>query len=289
MAGPLSANHMHARSGLSFLSRNLSVKATLLALGVLVPALLYAILFLYAWFFSDGLIFQPPPSSYRDTDGIIKLRTHDGLRVSARYLPNPSASFTILYSHGNSEDLGDIEPTLATLHDLGFAVLAYDYEGFGTSQGVPSEHHAYRDIDAAYDYLTTVLAVPPDRIIAYGFSVGGGPAIDLASRKPLGGLIVESAFVSAFQVVVPIPLLPFDKFLNVDKIAAVTCPVLILHGTADSMIPARHAEKLFRAAREPKRLVLVDGADHFGIKWDERNRYARAMEEFPSLIRAHRQ
>jgi fermentation-respiration switch protein FrsA (DUF1100 family) len=55
------------------------------------------------------------------------------------------------------------------------------------------------------------------------------------------------------------------------------------------MIPARHAEKLFRAAREPKRLVLVDGADHFGIKWDERNRYARAMEEFPSLIRAHRQ
>jgi len=280
---------MHASSRLSFLSRKLSVKETLISLGVLVPALLYAILFLYAWFFSDELIFRPQPSSYRDTDGIVKLPTHDGLRISARYLPNPRASFTILYSHGNSEDLGDIEHALATLHNLGFAVFAYDYEGFGTSQGVPSEHHAYRDIDAAYDYLTTALAVPPDRIIAYGFSVGGGPAVDLASRNPLAGLIVESAFVSAFQVVVPIPLLPFDKFPNLDKIAAVKCPILILHGTADSMIPAQHAEKLFRAAHEPKRLVLVDGADHFGIKWDGHNRYARAMEEFPSLIRSHRQ
>jgi hypothetical protein len=280
---------MHVRFGVSFWSRKLSGKETLLSLGVLVPALLYAILFLYVWFLSDELIFRPQPPSYRDTDGIIKVPIHDGLRISAKYLPNPNASFTILYSHGNSEDLGDIEQTLATLHNLGFAVFAYDYEGFGTSQGVPSEQHTYRDIDAAYSYLTTALAVPPDRLIAYGFSVGGGPAIDLASRQPLAGLIVESAFVSAFRVVLPIPLLPFDKFPNLDKIAAVTCPILILHGTADSMIPVQHAEQLFRAAHEPKRLVLVEGADHFGIKWDGHDRYARAMEEFPSLIRSHRQ
>ena len=273
----------------SFLVRPLSAKEILLSFGVLVPALLYIILLSYAWFFSDDLLFRPPPPSYRDTPDIIKLPTHDGINISAKYLPNPRAQFTILYSHGNSEDLGDSEEALETLRKMGLAVFAYDYEGYGTSQGTPSEHHAYRDIDAAYDHLTGTLGVPPGRIIAYGFSMGGGPAIDLASRKPLAGLIIESAFASAFRVSLPARILPFDRFHNLEKIAGVSCPVLILHGTADSVVPVQHAELLFHAAHEPKRLILFDGLDHFGIKWDRKKRYAQALEEFLAVLNQSRQ
>ena len=178
---------------------------------------------------------------------------------------------------------------MAALRKMGVAVFAYDYEGYGTSQGVPSEHHAYRDIDAAYDYLTGTLGVPPDRIIAYGFSAGGGPAVDLASRKPLAGLIVESTFTSAFRVYLPIQVLPFDKFHNLEKITGVSSPVLILHGTADSVVPVQHAELLFHAAHEPKRLILFDDTDHFGIKWDQKNRYAQVLEEFLAVLNQSRQ
>ena len=176
---------MRENTSQSFLAKQLSVKETLLSLGMIAPILLYMILFLYAWFFSDDLLFRPPRPSYRDTSDIIKLPTHDGIKISARYVSNPQAYFTILYSHGQSEDLGDSEDALVMLRKMGLAVFAYDYEGYGTGQGTPSEQHAYRDIDAAYDYLTGTLAVLPDRIIAYGFSMGGGPQVSTRVLRPL--------------------------------------------------------------------------------------------------------
>ncbi len=103
-------------------------------------------------------------------------------------------------------------------------------------QGKPSEGNAYRDIDTAYNYLTQTLRIPSERIIVYGRSVGGGSAVDLAGREALGGLILESSFTSAFRVIVPFPILPFDKFANIDKIERVNCPVLVIHGKADDKL-----------------------------------------------------
>jgi abhydrolase domain-containing protein 17 len=175
---------------------------------------IYAFLCLYAVFFSDRLIFQPPAAGYQDTSEIIKLSSANGLKISAVHFPNPQAQYTILYSHGNAEDLGYIWSVLREIRDSGFAVFAYDYQGYGTSQGKPSEYNVYRDSSAAYGYLTEQLRVPPKQIILYGRSVGGGPAIDLAARQSVGGLVVESSFVSVFRVLTQIPLLPFDKFLK---------------------------------------------------------------------------
>lgn len=279
---------MHEHTGRSLLARRLSLTETLLSLGVGVPVLLYTLLSFYAWFLSDDLLFRPPKPTYRDTPDIVKLSTNDGINISARYLPNQRAHFTILYSHGQSEDLGDSAEALAVLHKLGVAVFAYDYEGYGTSQGTPSEDHAYRDIDAAYDYLTRTLGIPSERIIAYGFSMGSGPAVDLASRKPVAGLILESAFASAFRVYLPVRILPFDKFDNLRKIADVSGPTLILHAMHDSLIPVRQAEQLFHMAREPKRLIIFDDMGHFGIKWDRKKRYAQAMEEFLAALNRSR-
>src|SRR5215469_4022610 len=150
---------------------------------------LYLALLIVAYFWSDGLIFQPHPSSYRDDAGILKLTTRSGKRISAMYLPNAAAKFTLLVSHGNAEDLGDDRYWLDDLRQAGFSVLAYDYEGYGTSEGKPSEQAAYDDEDAAYEYLTSTLHVTPERIIIFGKSVGSGPAVHLAAARKVAGLV----------------------------------------------------------------------------------------------------
>ncbi|XWK88862.1 MAG: alpha/beta hydrolase [Phormidium sp.] len=248
---------------------------------------IYACVGLYAYFFSDRMIFLPQPSTYQDNNQILKLTTKDGVKISAVYLPNPQAKFTILYSHGNAEDLGEISPILAELRNLGFAVFAYDYRGYGTSQGNPSEKNAYKDIDAAYDYLTQKLGVSPNKIILYGRSVGGGPSVDLASRQPVGGLILENTFVSTFRVVTQITLFPFDKFNNIEKIKKVRSPVLVMYGKADTVIPFWHGEKLFAAANEPKRVLVVETAGHNDFKDAAGKEYDRALQEFTKLILQH--
>jgi hypothetical protein len=230
------------------------------------------------------MIFLPQPSSYQDTNEILKVTTPDRIQLSAVYLPNPASTYTILYTHGNAEDLGDIQPVLQQLRDIGFSVFAYDYRGYGTSQGSPSERNAYRDIDTVYNYLTQHLGVPTQRIIAYGRSVGAGSAVDLAARKPLAGLIMESAFTTAFRVVVPIPILPFDKFRNLDKLKKVKCPVLVMHGRADEVIPFSHGQKLFAAAPEPKLSLWVDGASHNDFMWVASEQYADSLRKFAQLV-----
>ncbi|MFE1746374.1 alpha/beta hydrolase [Coleofasciculus sp. H7-2] len=245
---------------------------------------IYAFLCFYAYFFSDRMIFLPQPSSYQDSSEILKLTTADGVQISAAYLPNPNATYTILYSHGNAEDLLDVLSVRQGLRNLGFAVFAYDYRGYGTSQGTPTEGNSYRDIDAAYTYLTQQLGVPPNQIIAYGRSVGSGPAVDLASRQPLAGLIVESAFITAFRVLTRIPIVPFDKFRNLDKIKQVRCPVLVMHGRADEVIPFWHGEQLFAAANEPKRFLWVDGAGHNDFSWIAAQQSEKALREFAQLV-----
>jgi len=232
------------------------------------------------------MIFLPPVATYRDGDEVIKVRTADGVMLSAIYLANPSAAHTLLYSHGNAEDLGGVRPVLLRLREIGFSVLAYDYRGYGTSKGRPSEHGAYADIDAAYAYLTSSLGTVPAQIIVYGRSVGSGPAIDLALRRPVGGLVVESGFTTAFRVLTRIPLLPFDKFRNIDKIGRVRCPVLVMHGRGDEIVPLSHGQALWRAAPEPKRFLWADGAGHNDFWLVAEPRAARALAELAALLRA---
>ena len=245
---------------------------------------IYAFLCFYAVFFSERMIFQPPAASYQDTSKIIKLSSANGMKISAVHFPNPQAQYTILYSHGNAEDLGNISSVLRQIRDSGFAVFAYDYQGYGTSQGTASEYNAYRDIEAAYNYLTQQLGVPAKQIIVYGRSVGGGPTIDLASRQKVGGLVVESSFVSVFRVLTRIPLLPFDKFVNIDKIGKVRSPVLVIHGKADEVVPFWHPEQLFAAAKQPKFNFWVDRAGHNDLMEVAGEGYAETLRDFAKIL-----
>jgi hypothetical protein len=229
---------------------------------LLVIVALYVGFALFVWFASDSMIFLPHPSSYRDSVEVLKIETASGKKISAIYLDDPSAKFTLLVSHGNAEDLGDDRPWLEDLRRTGFSVLAYDYEGYGTSEGKPSEAGVYEDEAAAYDYLIASLHTPPDRIVIFGRSVGTGPAIYIAARRPAAGLILQSPFVSAFRVLTRVPILPFDKFPNGNRIRRVHCPVLIMHSRGDSVIPFWHGQRIFGLANEPKQFFQARNADH---------------------------
>ncbi|MUG98993.1 alpha/beta fold hydrolase [Scytonema sp. UIC 10036] len=249
--------------------------------------LIYFFVVGYVFFRADSMIFLPQPSSYQDTKEIIKLTSTNRTKLSAIYLFNPSAKYTILYTHGNAEDLGDIHPILERLQSLNFNIFAYDYRGYGTSEGKPTEQYAYEDIETAYNYLTQHLKVPPNQIIVFGRSVGGGSAVDLAARKSVAGLIVESTFISAFRVVVPFPILPFDKFNNFEKIKRVNCPVLVMHGRADETIPFSHGEQLFAAAPSPKLFLWVNEATHNDFMWVAGERYDNIFQDFVKLVERH--
>lgn len=244
----------------------------------------YLVLLFVAAFLSDRMIFYPQPSSYKDDAGITRLKTPGDKTIAARYLPNPQAKFTILFSHGNAEDIGDLEPLLQEFHAAGFSVLAYDYEGYGTSQGVPSEKRVYLDEQAAYDFLVKEKGVPPGRIIVFGRSVGSGPAVHLAAREPVGGLVIQSGFISAFRVLTKIPIVPFDKFHNLDKLRNVKCPVLVMHGTKDGVIPFSHGERLYAAAPGKKMSLWVEGAGHNDFEYVAGEKYMQAVQDFAEQL-----
>jgi fermentation-respiration switch protein FrsA (DUF1100 family) len=248
------------------------------------PIVLYLALAIYAWFFSDQQIFLPQPSSYKDTPEILKLNSRNGKMISALYLLNPAAKFTLLVSHGNAEDLGDDRSWLEGLRQAGFNVFAYDYQGYGTSQGKPSEKTACDDETAAYDYLTVNLKIPANNVIIFGRSVGSGPAVYLAARRPVAALILQSPFLSAFRVVTYIPIFPFDRFPNYKEIGRVRCPLLIIHGTQDSIINIRHGRKLFDLANEPKQFFAVPGADHNDSAMVAGQAYLHALVSFAASL-----
>jgi alpha-beta hydrolase superfamily lysophospholipase len=255
--------------------------------SLLIFVSVYVLVLIIAIFFSEQLIFQPQPPGYRDSAAILKLTSSDGAKISAIYLPNPVATFTVLFSHGNAEDIGYTSPLLEQIQGAGFSVFAYDYQGYGTSEGKPAEAHTYDDEEAAYNYLTQTMRIPPNRIIAFGRSVGTGPAVNLASRRPVAGLILQSPFLSAFRVMTRVSVLPFDRFNNLRKIKTVHCPVLIIHGTRDTVINVAHGKQLFAAANEPKQALWVEGANHNDVELVAGDRYANSLRAFADFIQQH--
>lgn len=244
----------------------------------------YLALALFAYLVSDSMIFQPPPASYGTGSGVTQLRTASGTRIAVVHVPNPDARFTLLFSHGNAEDVGQNQPYFRLLREAGFAVLAYEYPGYGPSQGRPSEKGAYEAADAAYDHLTRELGVPSERIIMLGRSLGAAAALYLAARRPVGGVVLESPFVTAFRVLTRVPIFPFDKFDNLSRIGRVRAPLLIIHGTADSVVPTWHGRRLFQAAPEPKQAWWVEGADHNDLMLVAGKAYFERLREFANEV-----
>jgi fermentation-respiration switch protein FrsA (DUF1100 family) len=254
--------------------------------SLLVTAVLvYAAFAAFAWFMSDRMMFLPPSPSYRAGQLPIVMVPTDGGSIATLHLPNPRAPITVLFAHGNAEDLGHAEPWLEELRRAGFSVLAFDYRGYGMSTGgPPSAPGATNDMEAVYHHAVNTLKIPPSRLMLYGRSVGSGPATDLAARVPVGGLVLESAFVSAFRVLTRVSLLPFDRFHNLRHIRRVRAPVLVVHGTDDEVIPVSHGRRLYEAAGQPKQALWIDGAHHNDVPIVGGARYWLALAAFGGQV-----
>jgi pimeloyl-ACP methyl ester carboxylesterase len=218
--------------------------------------------------------------------------TPAGERVNGWWIPAADAHApALLYLHGARWSLSNNLNRIARLHSMGFAVLAIDYRGFGRSDGdLPSEAHAYADAQAAWERLR-LLEPDPKRRFLYGHSLGGAVAIELATRNDdVAGLIVESSFTSIRDMVealgytnISVDGLLTQRFDSLAKVPAVAAPTLFVHGTADRFVPPAMTEKLYAAARAPKRLLFVENAGHSNSTGVGFERYLAAVRELVEL------
>ena len=236
----------------------------------------------------DRLIFFPPSSSYDErARGLVRLESELGHEIAAFYHETPGAAVTVLFAHGNAEDLGHGVGHSERYAQLGVSVLAFDYPGYGLSTGEPTEPGVYAAADAAYRYLREQVGVGAAAIVAHGRSLGGGVMVDLASRVPVGGLIIESSFVSVYRVVTRAPLLPIDQFDSLAKLDDVTAPVLVMHGQRDEVIAPWHGRRLFEAVPRHRRASLwVEDAGHNDLTEVAGRSYWDAVEKFVAGVEA---
>jgi fermentation-respiration switch protein FrsA (DUF1100 family) len=227
----------------------------------------------------------PRYGSRAEPQGALKVKRTDGSQLTAVFLRNPNARFTLWYFHGNAEALGDIGDRLRELKDLGFSVFAVEYPGYGTNFESPTEAKVYETIEVGLRYLRDEMQIRLEDVVVYGRSLGGGPAVELASREKVAGLVLESTFSSAYRVMTRWPILPGDKFCSLRKMPKVTCPVLIIHGRSDGVISFRHGKLLYEAApTENKQHLWVDFAGHNDLLQTAGDSYRRAITDFAAKL-----
>ncbi|KAK3152362.1 hypothetical protein QOZ80_2BG0157880 [Eleusine coracana subsp. coracana] len=198
-----------------------------------------------------------------------RLRTKRGTEVVAMYVRQSSAKLTLLYSHGNAADLGQMYELFVELSaHLNVNLMGYDYSGYGQSSGKPSEQNTYADIEAVYRCLVETYGASEDNIILYGQSVGSGPTLDLASRLPrLRAVVLHSPILSGLRVMYPVKhTYWFDIYKNIDKIPLVRCPVLVIHGTADEVVDCSHGRALWELAKVKYEPLWIKGGNHCNLE-----------------------
>ena len=201
------------------------------------------------------------------------LTTADGEKVIVWHVAAAPGHPVVLFFHGNGDFLAGLVPRFKGITADGTGLVALSFRGYAGSTGSPSEHGLLQDAAAAYAFTTQRYSA--DRIVAWGFSLGTGVAVAIAAERPVSKLILEAPYSSTVDVagamfrIVPVSLLMRDQFHSDQRIARVTVPLLIMHGTNDQAIPIAFGERLFALAHEPKQFVRFPGGghenlDHFG-------------------------
>ncbi|MFC1574523.1 alpha/beta hydrolase [Gemmatimonadota bacterium] len=242
---------------------------------------------------AESLLFQPsrgdpgPPPQLRGVGGrSLTLTTDDGVGIQAWWYDLGDGP-SVLFLHGNAGDISHRTPIAEGLLDEGMSVLLLEYRGYGGSQGKPSEDGVHIDALAGYDFL--VEAGGDSRpIVVFGRSMGGAVAARLAARRPTGALVLESSFTSLEAMGrVLYPFLPGFLFRRLrghfDTLASVRvvdAPLLVVHGTADEIIPLRMGLELLGGGNQPKEWLGVDGAGHNDVYWVGGGDYFRRIGDF---------
>ncbi len=204
----------------------------------------------------------------------LDLPTADGETLDGWFVPaatNRTARGLVIFFHGNAGNIAHRLDYLRMFHDLGLATLILDYRGYGRSSGTASEDGTYRDAEAAWRHATQALGFSPGRIILFGESLGGGVATQLAAGSRPGALILASTFTSVPDMgsdlypLLPIRLLARIRYDSLALLAQIACPVLVIHSRDDDIIAFAHGQRLFEAARQPKRFIELAGGHNEGF------------------------
>ncbi|CAI9283115.1 unnamed protein product [Lactuca saligna] len=222
--------------------------------------------------------------SERANVDVLKLKTKRGTEIVAAYVKNPVASLTVLYSHGNAADLGQMYDLFCELSvHLRVNLMGYDYTGYGQSSGKPTEQNTYADIEAAYRCLEETYGVKEEDVILYGQSVGSGPTLDLAARlSRLRAVVLHSPIMSGIRVMYPVKRTYwFDIYKNIDKIPLVKCPVLVIHGTKDDVVDFSHGKQLWEHCVVKYEPLWIKGGNHCDLELfpEEKSRPSTSTEK----------
>jgi fermentation-respiration switch protein FrsA (DUF1100 family) len=201
----------------------------------------------------------------------VRFPTRDGLGLEGWFIAPPGdqpAWFTAIVFNGNAGNRAFRAPLGDALARRGIAVLLFDYRGYGGNPGAPTEQGLALDSRAARDYVLSRRDVDPLRLAYFGESLGSGVAVDLAAEHPPAALILRSPFPSMAAVgAFHYPLLPVrwllrDRYSTIDRISRIRCPLLVIAGEVDSIVPPAHSRAVFEAATQPKTLTIIERADH---------------------------
>lgn len=272
-------------------------------------------LVIFVMAFEDKLIYFPSkyPDGFWDVESIPAregevipkvedcfFETTDGVRLHGWYctphcqtggsLVPVESRIVLLWFHGNAGNISYRYEMIRKMMELPAQVFIIDYRGYGKSGGYPTEQGLYLDARAAWDYLTNERGVPAQRIIVFGKSLGGVPAIELASQVEPAGMIIQSSFSSARDMAAAImPFLPqfllHTKMDSVSKLDRVRCPKLFIHSRADEVVPYKLGRRLYEAAPEPKQFYEVNGAPHNSTYIVGGKPYLEALRRFMESCR----
>lgn len=237
--------------------------------GILI---IYTSLCVFSCTMADKLIFMPQRPAYtKQAPNLISIPTSKDEVITAFYFPAKAGKPTVLYSHGNAEDIGGSIKLYQEWRNDGWGVLAYDYPGYGHATGKPSESSSERAIEAAWKNLTVDHSIPASDIIVVGRSVGSGPSVWLVDKHRPAALVLISPFTSIFAVRSPAQyILPGNRFPNLKRIRTNDTPLLVIHGESDGIIPTSHGRALHEASpAKTKRFVGVPNAGHNDLRWTE--------------------
>jgi fermentation-respiration switch protein FrsA (DUF1100 family) len=239
---------------------------------------LVLIIAIAAWLFYPRLLnyfLFFPQASFEQFPGNLGLvfediyfKTEDGRRLHGWFIPSKVERPVLLFCHGNAGNISHRLENVRLLADRNLSVFIFDYRGYGKSNGKPSVPGIYQDGLAAYDYLRGERHIHPEQIIPFGRSLGGAVALEIALRRKVPSVIIESAFTSTKEMARTIPL--FRLFApvvpahldNLKKIRLIKAPILIVHGEQDKVVPFTMGIQLFDAAREPKFFYPLPTAGH---------------------------
>ena len=243
--------------------------------GAQSAAFIYCSVILVLLFLENMLVYPAPRFPEGDWEARdlqhedVFFSSADGTKLHGWFVEHSQANVVILYCHGNGTHVADLPRFLAKMRDeFQASIFAFDYRGYGRSEGMPSEQGVLEDGEAAQEWLAQRARIPKNQIVLMGRSLGGGVALHLAAENGARGVVLQSTFTSIPDAAAhhypwaPVRLIMRNRYDSLSKISRYAGPLLQSHGTGDRIIPFALGQKLFAAATGPKEFFEIPSGDH---------------------------